>query len=193
MPPRAPELRGTPVPARLPDTSLPASHRQIVFRWDFAQHGFHARGEGVARVAPPDSVRLDFFADGGNAAGFAIVLGNDVFTPESDEARRYLPPAPMLWSALGRLAVPAAPDTTARVDGTVLRADIGKDPTWRATFDGGGLRRLERISGGRVRELVAFDTSGSVRYRHSGDGRTLTLQISKTTDVAAFDSSIWSR
>jgi hypothetical protein len=163
-----------------------------VFRWTYAQRGFRAQGEGVARIAAPDSVRLDFFADGGNAAGFALLIADSLFTPQDDEARRYLPSPPLLWGSLGRLAVPPARDSAATVDGTTLRADIGHDPTWRATFDGGGLRRLEQIRGGRLREWVSRD-SGTVRYQRPGDRRSLTMQIARVTDVAPFDPGIWAR
>jgi hypothetical protein len=191
--PRARSLGGTPAPARLPDTRLPREHRRVVFRWEYSDATFGARGEGVARIAPPDSARLDFFLDGGLGGGFAILLGDSLFTPGNNQARRYLPPAPLLWSALGRLAVPASPDTTARVDGALLRADIGREPTWRATFGADRLTRLERIAGGRIREWVDRSAPNDIRYRNEGARRTLTLTIRSSDAVPAFDDTIWHR
>jgi hypothetical protein len=189
--PRAGSLKGMPAPATFPRAELAPGHKRIVFRWEYADQALGARGEGVARVAPPDSVRLDFFLDGGVAGGFAVVVGDSIYTPGGNDVRRYLPPVALLWAALGRLAIPAAPDTVAKVDGGVLRADIGRDPTWRIAFVGDQLTRVERIVDGRRVEWV--NRSGSeVRYQHERASRSLTLRITSTDAPAApFDPEIW--
>jgi hypothetical protein len=182
------------VPVALPETSLPPGHRQITFRWDYSDPNFTGRGDGVARVAPPDSVRLDFFLDGGvGGGGFAVVVGDSIFTPGGDQARRYLPPPALLWAALGRLAVPAVADTVARVDAGVLRVDIGRDPVWRATYSSNRLDRLERIAGGRIVEWVDRRDSSTVRYLNERARRNLTLSIRGTSRVSGFDEAIWAR
>lgn len=191
--PRAPALAGAPAPARLPVAELPPGRRRIDFRWEYRDGDLLARGEGVARVSAPDSVRLDLFLDGGLGGGYAIVIGNEISTPAGDQARRVLPPAPLLWATLGRLAVPAAADTTARVDGALLRADIGRDPTWRATFDSTGLVRLERIQSGRLQEWAAREGAKHVRYENPLAQRTLTLDITRTQGAGDFDAAIWQR
>lgn len=191
--PRARPLTGAPAPARLPAAQLPAGRQRIDFRWEYRDGDLLARGEGVARVSAPDSVRLDLFLDGGLGGGYAIVIGNEIYTPAGDQARRVLPPAPLLWASLGRLAVPPAADTTARVDGGVLRADIGRDPTWRVTFDSAGLSRLERIQGGRLQEWASRDGSKHVRYENPLAQRTLTLDITRTQGAGEFDAAIWQR
>ena len=191
--PRAGRLEGTPVPAQLPKTDLPPGHRHLVFRWEYHDPALSARGEGAARIASPDSARLDFFLDAGVGGGYAILLGDTLFTPGGNDARRYLPPVPLLWSTVGRLAVPPARDTVARVDGSILRAEIGRDPTWRATFSGERLVRLERIAGGRLEEWVSRATPSEVRYENEKAGRVLKLTITKNDQVAAFDPDIWQR
>jgi hypothetical protein len=168
-------------------------HQQIVFRWDYVDQALAAKGEGVARIAAPDSVRLDFYLDGGLGGGFAIVVGDSISTPGGDQVRRYLPPVALLWAVLGRLAVPAAADTVAKVDGEVLGADIGRNPVWRVTFVGDQLTRLERIVDGRRLEWVAR-TGTDIRYQNERSARSLTLKITKSTnDVAPFDPAIWRR
>lgn len=190
--PRAGSLRGTPVPARFPRAELPTGHQRLVFRWEYSDQALGARGEGAARVAGPDSVRLDFFLDGGVAGGYAIVIGDSISTPGGDQVRRYLPPVALLWVALGRLAVPAGPDTVAKVDGSTLRADIGRNPTWRITFVGDQLTRAERIVDGRRIEWV--NRAGSdIRYRHERASRSLTLRITSTNAAPPFDPEIWRR
>lgn len=188
--PRAGSLRGTPVPARFPPAELAPGHKRIVFRWNYSDQALGARGEGVARIAPPDSVRLDFFLDGGMGGGYAIVIRDSISTPGGDQVRRYLPPVALLWAALGRLAIAAAPDTVAKVDGNALRADIGRSPTWRVTFVGDQLTRVERIVDGRRIEWV--NRSGSdIRYHHERASRSLTLRIISTDAAAPFDPAIW--
>ena len=189
--PRAAPLAGAPVPARLPQAQL-AEPRQIVFRWELEDGTLTARGEGVARVAPPDSARLDFFLDGGAGGGTAFLLGDAIEAPGGDMVRRMLPPAPLLWASFGRLAVPPG-DTTARLDAGVLRADIGTGPVYRVAFEGDSLRRVERIDGGRLEEWVARAADGRVEYRHEASGRRLTLNVTRVLSPRGFDASIWAR
>jgi hypothetical protein len=192
--PRAKPLAGAPTPVvRLPDTALPKGARRLVFKWEYReQEGFSAHGEGVARVVSPDSARLDFFVEGGFGGGWAILIGDQLATPGPDFVRRLVPPAPMLWATLGRLVAPPAKDTTARLAGDTLRADIGTDPVWRATFVGPRLSRLERIDGGRIQEWVTRN-GDELRYEHETGRRSLTLRVERTEEVNGFDASIWRR
>ncbi len=205
--PAARPLTGTPVPARLPATGLAPGYRKVVFDWTFTDGEFDARGEGVARIAPPDSVRLDLFASGapGGGAGAAVLIGDALTMQGGDDqlARALFPAAPLLWASLGRLSVPPAADTIARVDGDTLRTDIGHAPTWRATFVTGRLVRLERVTGGKLREWVARvpapnageagtgSAGGRIRFGQGGSRRALSLTIRRTEDTQAFDAAIW--
>jgi hypothetical protein len=192
--PRARPLAGAAVPrVALPSTALPRAPQRVVFRWRYEEaEGFAARGEGVARLAAPDSGRLDFFVDGGFGGGYAVLIGDRLTAPGGEMVRRVVPPAPLLWAALGRLALPPASDTTVRASGDTLRADVGRNPTWRVTFVGQQLTRLERIDGGRIMEWVQRDSS-AVRYRHEGERRGLSLDVQRTETVDAFPASIWPR
>ena len=190
--PRAGGLTGTPVPVRFPNADLPRGNQRIVFRWEYVDQSLAAKGEGVARVSAPDSVRMDFFLDGGLGGGYAIVVGDSVWTPGGDQVRRYLPPVSLLWAALGRLAVPPVPDTIAKVDGNALRADIGRNPVWRVTFTSDRLARLERIASGRRLEWVARNGQ-DIRYQNERSSRSLTLKISGSNEAPPFDPAIWRR
>lgn len=187
--PRVKPLTGELVARRLPATSVPAGHTRLVFRWEYGDPIFSAKGEGVARIAAPDSVRLDFFADGGVGGGFALLIGDRLSTPANADAIRYLPPVPLLWAALGRLDV-SGQDTTARVEGDTLRADIGASPVWRVAFSGEGLASLQRIDGGRLRESVVRDSS-RISYRNFGSRRRLTLTLTRRFADAPYDEAIW--
>lgn len=192
--PRLKPLPGVPAPtAALPSARLPDQHRRIVFQWQLDDPDMTARGEGAARVAPPDSARLDFFLAGGAASGAAVLMADELRLPSraEDITRKLVPPAPLLWGALGRLAIPASRDTVVRVAADTLRADIGIPIAWRLTFVHDTLRRVERIDGGRVVEWVQRFGDGRVRYRHEVSRRQLDLHITRTDDVSAFDPSIW--
>lgn len=189
--PTAKPLGGVPAPIMaLPSSELAPGYRQIVFDWEYEQGDARMRGEGVVRVAPPDSARLDLFLAGGFGSGAAILVGDSLRAPLVDAARRLIPPAPMLWAALGRLAIPAAADTAVRVDGSTVRADIGGEPVWRVEFHGPRLARLDRIDDGRVRDFVNRRES-EVVYESFSPRSRLTLRITRNEPVMAFDAKIW--
>jgi hypothetical protein len=172
---------------------LPPGHRRIVFRWELEDQDLVARGDGAARIAAPDSGRLDFFLAGGGPSGAAVLIDDTLRLPSraDDLGRKLIPPAPLLWAALGRLAIPASRDTVARVDSTTLRADIGTPVAWRVTFVRDTLRRLERVDGGRVIEWVERLSPEHVRYRHETSHRQLDLFITRSEEVSGFDPLIW--
>ena len=189
--PRIRPLAGLPSTLPLPRTALPPGHSRLVFRWEYGDPLFSARGEGVARIAAPDSLRLDFFADGNLGGGYAILLGDSLHTPANGDAKRYLPPVPLLWAALGWLHVAGA-DTILRLDGDTIRAEIGASPSWRAALVGTSLVSLERVEGGRLRESVHRDTS-VISYRNRGARRRLTLTVLRRLEDPPFDEAIWRR
>lgn len=188
--PRLRPLTGAPTLARFPSTELPLIHRQLLFDWELVDRDVNGRGEGVARVAGPDSARLDLFLAGGFGSGAAILIADSLYIPGSGLARRFIPPPPLLWATLGRVALPALRDTTARVDGELLRVDIGAPVSWRLTFRRDSLVRLERVRDGRIIEWV--ERSGNiVHYRSEEARRALSLTIKRAQEVPPFDASIW--
>ena len=191
-PPRVAALPGTSAPVqRLPSGALPAGHRKVVFQWELKDQDFTARGDGVARIASPDSVRLDFFLGGSVGGGGAILIGDSLIVPGPDMARKLVPPRALLWAALGRLDLPAERDTVVRIEGDVVRADIGAPVHWRVSFRGDTLTRVERVVGGRLQEWVERGAGQRVLYRNESSRRTLSLVIQRSDAVTAFDPSIW--
>jgi hypothetical protein len=178
---------------------------QLQFTWVYGDDAFSATGDGAVRVKGPDRARLDFFLKNGSAGGYAILIGDSVTVPGGDVASR-LPPAPILWAALHRLALPATRDTVARMDGDTLRVDMGTlrggDATkadgeaWRLTFGGTRLARVDRIDKGRIIESMWRErgTKGeTIRYNHESAHRRLTIVLGDTTWVQGFDDVIWRR
>ena len=199
-PPVAGELRGVPAPVRVPAAVLPPSHRKLTFRWEYRDRDLLARGEGRALIAPPDSVRLDFAVAGGMGSGHAWLFGDTVVSGGGGERiKRYLPSPLLLWAALGRFDVPAT-DTTVRVDGDTLRADLGtsggdpaKSNVWRVAFLDARLVGLERLSAGRVRETVVRRKNEDIRFENPSAGRSLTLTHVRSDTVAEIDPELWHR
>ena len=191
--PRLHPLPGSPAPTAFPSGALPLHPHRLVFRWELQDPDLTARGEGAARLAAPDSARLDFFLAGGGASGSAVLIDRDLRLPSQadDMSRRLVPPASLLWGALGRVAIPPAHDTLVRVDGDTLRADIAKPVAWRLTFVHDSLRKVERVDGGRIIEWVERHAGGRVRYRHETNRRQLELFITRSDDVSVFDPAIW--
>jgi len=189
--PRLSPLPGEQAPATLPRAVVPPGHHQVNFDWEFSDPDMAGRGEGVARVASPDSIRLDFFLAGGFITGGAVLIGDSLDTPGIELFRRLIPPPTLLWAALGRTALPATRDTAIRRDGELLRADLGRPVQWRVTFRRDTLIRLEHVEGGRLVEWVDRGGNDYLEYRQEAARRSLRLHIIRVQDVTPFDSSIW--
>lgn len=190
--PSAAPLVGVLAPDRsLPPLALPSGHRHLVFTWEYEEGEIAARGDGAVRTAEPDSARLDFFLGGGLGAGAAVLIGDSLRAPRAELARRYIPPSPMMWAVLGRLAIPALPDTVVRVDGDLLRADVGSPVQWRVGIRGDTLVELQHISGGKITESITRDAKGVVTYEVPRARRRLELTFLRD-QPGSFDASIWS-
>ena len=190
--PKAPPLVGAPAPAVVPRLELPPGHTRFVFDWSYEDPDMQGRGDGAIRAAAPDSARLDLFLAGGLGGAVAVLIGDELRAPGPDAVRRMVPPAPLRWAALGRLAVPPAADTVARQDGDTLRIDIGRGSVWRVTVAGGSLRRLERIDDGRIVQSVRRADDRHVRYYDASARRSLEFTITSVDQNVGFDASIWS-
>lgn len=188
--PRIRPLEGEPVTQPLPRTDLRTSPERVVLNWRYSDRDFAMRGEGLVRLVPPDSARLDFFLSGGYGGGRVYLIGDTLSAPDAVSIERFLPPPALLWATLGRLTVQGA-DTTVRVDGDTLRADIGAGPRWRASFVDGELVRLERIEDDRLREFVVRMDSTAVRYDHEAPPRRLEIEIVRREPTGGFDAEIW--
>ena len=191
----------------LPPSMLSDAPQQLRFTWTYRDETFEATGDGVVRAMAPDRARLDFFLKNGMAGGYAILLGDSLIVPGIDLVRRFLPPVPLLWATLGRLAVPATRDTVVRADGDTLRADLGELGTgdasqaagraWRLTFASRQLVRTERIENRKVVEWVTRQRGATgqweLRYVHERANRRLEISVTDTLTVRGFDEAIWRR
>lgn len=205
--PHAQPLIGTATHAALPSVQMPVGNRQMNFTWKYKDDTFEANGDGVVRATFPDHARLDFFLKGGLGGGMAILVGDSLIIPGIELVRRFLPPVPLLWATLGRLAVPATADTVARLDGDTLRADLGVlhgadaakagGRAWRIALVARNLARVDRIENGKVVEWISRavtpDGKGELRYVNESGRRSLSISVTDTRTVEAFDDAIWRR
>lgn len=189
----APLPNATPVLSRepLPVVELPRHSQRIVFEWRLQEAELQVRGEGAARIASPDSARIDLFVAGGLGSGAAWVIGNEMRLDAPEALQRVLPPPAFLWAALGRFAIPAGSDTVVARSDSSLTADIGPSPRWRVSMLGRRITRLERAEGDRVIDRLERKADGSLVYFHAPTRRQLTLTITRLDSVPAFDPSIW--
>lgn len=205
--PAARPLQGVPVPSRLPPALLASVPTVYRFTWSYRDDTFEANGDGAVRAQGPERARLDFFLRNGMAGGYAILVGDTLSVPGIDLVKRMLPPVPLLWASLGRLALPSARDTVARRAGDTLFADMGslggRDATdadgraWRVAFVGDHLAAVDRIEAGRVVERLerrpATDGTLAVSYVHVRGKRRLHITVTDSSRVDAFDEAIWRR
>jgi len=180
-----------PENAALPSFALAEGAQKITFKWELDDNSIVARGDGVARLESPDHARVDLFLGGGfGGAAAAVLVGDSLIVPPNSSGGDLIPPAPLLWAALGRLALPAVPDTIIRVVGDTLRASLGAPVQWRITSVAGQLTRVERVSRNRIVEWVDRVPGKQTRYELSGR-RSLVLDIETQQPVPPFDPSIW--
>ncbi len=205
--PAARPLRGARAIPLLPATALSAIPQRLQFEWRYTDETFEANGDGVVRVQGPARARLDFFLRNGMAGGYAILVDQELTVPGVDLVKRLLPPVPLLWATLGRVALPPTPDTVARVENDTLRVDLGvlkgadaskaDGRAWRLTFAGSVLSRADRIEGGRLIEWISRERGRNgqwqLLYVHERGKRRLAITMTDTTTVEAFDDAIWRR
>ncbi len=205
--PSARPLGGVPAASALPPSVLSPRPQQLRFTWSYKDETFDANGDGVVRAMAPDRARLDFFLRNGMAGGYAILVGDSLTVPGIDLVRRFLPPVPLLWATLGRLAVPPTRDTVARLSGDTLRADLGElgggdasgaaGRAWRVSYDGTSLVRVDRVEDRRVVEWITRRRGSTgqweLQYVHERANRSLRISVTDTLTVEGFDDAIWRR
>lgn len=190
--PALPPLRGVePTNGVLPEYHMRPGSRRVVFNWEMTDDGMVLRGEGLVRLAYPDSARVDLVVHGAFGGGASVILLNDdVYFPLGASMTHLLPSPTLLWAAVGRLHVNVPNDTVIRVRADTLRADLGKPVEWRVTGVGDKLVRLDRVKGRRVAELVEWKSDSVVYYQMPGR-RELTMKMVSDSTVAGFNESVW--
>lgn len=147
---------GEPAPLiadRLVTATAPAQPVHIEFDWSLRDREARFTGAGVARVQSPYRGRLDLFGPRGEAYLTAAIDAEQMHLPTGADDQA-LPPAALLWAALGVLY----PPTGASLVGTSTTAD--------------GETQLEYARGGeRWRFRLRNDMLRSAEWQSGSDGR----------------------
>lgn len=87
--------------------SSPEGHQLYRFRWQLQDERGAAGGRGTARLAAPDSVRLDVSGPLGSGRGSAVVVGDTaLWTDPDDVIERLVPSFPLMWAMFGMMRLP---------------------------------------------------------------------------------------
>lgn len=93
--------------------SGPTRPTALRFRWRYRDDRRSGGGRGTARVAPPDSVRVDWATSLNIRTGAAVVLGDSLqwADPKEDFPSSVAPAVQLAWTALGVVRPPGAAAT----------------------------------------------------------------------------------
>lgn len=122
---------------------------RILFRWEYGDEQGRLRGDGVARVNPPDSFRLDLFSSGEGSMSVALTAAGLVTLGEIEELE--LPSPPFMYAMAGvfRPGVERPSRGFEGEEGRVLVFDAGRERSRFFFFAAGRLVRMEERSGSR--------------------------------------------
>lgn len=156
--------------------SAPSAREIVRFSWRSDDGSLQIGGNGAARIAPPDSLRVDMAASLGLGRATIIMTGNETQAQPPEIVDRILPDRYALWALLGHLRAPA--DLA-----TVERLDDGDRTVWRVTDSRGRITLFEVRAGtliGATREEQGRTTS-QLRLTRNPDG---TLSRAHLTEFA---------
>lgn len=183
-------------------STTPDRPAAVRFKWRYQDEHLSAAGRGTARIAPPDSLRLDYASALNIRTGAGVVLGDSIaWADPAEDFRSLMPAVPLLWAAFG-VARPPGRDATvagAALPGSLIwRFVTGADTLsyrWTATP-----RRLEAEwrRGDRVvaRSRTTFDAAArpaAARIDFPDAGARFELTVVGVDTAAVIPPQLWSR
>ena len=183
--------------------SAPGGNRHLKFKFKFKDPKGKVGGRGAARIASPDSLRLDMQGPFGLGKGAAMVVNDSTeWVRGPDAIKRIVPDFRLMWSMLGFTRPPPK--------GAVLTASESGDVT--AWSYGTGADTVEYVrTGGATPSLVALvRKDGAVLGRSEttfgpdgvplkaqlivpGTSARLDLTFTESTAPATFKPDTWVR
>ena len=187
--------------------TVPARSTLIRFRWKYRDAGKSYAGRAAVRIAPPDSLRIDYAGPFNWGAGAAFVVGDTTVWADPEKNFRSLVPAVrMLWAGLGIVRPPAV---GAAVFGIVSSPGVDSARIWRFvqgedTLDyrlaRGGARVLEaewrrqgKVVARSRAELDVRAMPASARIDFPEGPARFEFTVGSVDTTVVFDSATWRR
>ncbi|MDQ2670679.1 MAG: hypothetical protein M3Y31_08615 [Gemmatimonadota bacterium] len=179
----------------------PDAHQIYRYRWLYRDERSSIGGRGSARVAPPDSVRLDVSLALGVGSGSGVVVNDTMLWGRPQELlARFVPDYNLMWAMFGVARQPPA-------GATITGADQGSSRAWRYAdgpdtvayvLTSGETPRLEaevkrgRQVLGRVEtRYTAAGTPASTRLDVPTGPARLDITFEQIDSVAPFPADLW--
>jgi hypothetical protein len=158
-------------------------HQLHRFRWQLQDERGAAGGRGTARLAAPDSVRLDVSGPLGSGRGSAVVVGDSaLWTDPEDVIERLVPSFPLMWAMFGMMRLPP--------DGAALRGLSDSSVTvWEAASGADTVAWVRQRAPSRLLAEVraAGKVVGRVETELAPDGRPLSSRLTVPSVPARLD------
>lgn len=181
----------------------PSGRVRYDMKWRFINQKGASAGRAAVRIAPPDSVRLDYRGPFGRSGAAMIVADSALWAVPERDAHDLLPAAPLFWAALG---IPQPPPGRAELSGrwrggprawryladrdTMDFVEVGLGPDGLLTE----VRREGKIvASTEVRFRPGTRVPLEARLRFPQDGSALILSVEAVENVAGFDPNTWRR
>src|SRR5688500_8464751 len=182
---------------RLQQVTAPTRRLHVVFEWNMTDREFRVGGRGVLRLDSAARARVDLFGPRGETLAAAIVEGADRMRIKPEAAERLLPPATLLWSALGVFHPPPdAPLVATSVQGKTTNLEYARDATrWRFRFENDTLRHVEWTATGGRRTVELTGSSGfgvpaAGSFRDWTEFRELTMRATQVEQTNGFEPDV---
>ena len=158
-------------------------HQLLRFRWQLQDERGAAGGRGTARLAAPDSVRLDVAGPLGAGRGSAVVVGDTaLWTDPDDVIERLVPSYPLMWAMFGLMRLPP--------EGATLRGLSDSSVTiWESAEGADTVAYVRQRSPARLLAEVrnAGKVVGRVETELAADGKPVTSRLTVPSVPARLD------
>lgn len=180
--------------------TVPASRELVQLRWQYSDGERDAKGRGAARLAPPDSLRLDVSVPVLGRATL-VFAGDSTWVAPEELAGEVLPPRAIVWAMFG-VVRPPGPDmrieASEAADRRLYRLTARDGLTTLLELRGDTLLGATQTKGGRLvgRLVLTRDAAGALVKADATDaehGARFIVRVDHREASEPFPSEIWPR